>query len=115
MLTAITPSTPGRLEQSIADLLLRRVGALRRCAVGKLQREEHVALIFRGDESAGQAASEIDRHDRNQDEADHGKAGLVDEHARGADKAVGGAAEELVEETESSAERGSSCGPLAWA
>ena len=51
----------GSLQQRVADLLLRGIGALRRSAVGKLQAKEHIALIFSGNESAGKAAAQIDR------------------------------------------------------
>ena len=54
----------GRLQQRIGDLLLGCVGALRRSAIGKLQRKEHVALVFCRNESAGKAAAEIDRQPR---------------------------------------------------
>ena len=61
------------LEQRVGDLLLGGIRALRRSAVGKLQREEHVALVFRGDESAGKAAAQVDRDSADQDEAEHGE------------------------------------------
>ena len=54
----------GSLEQGVGDLLLSGIRTLCRCAIGQLQCQKHVALIFRGDEPAGKAAAQQNRDAR---------------------------------------------------
>src|ERR1700686_3356739 len=89
----------GSFQQSFADFLLGGIGALRRGSIRKLQRQKHVALILRRDETAGKSAADEKRQHRDYRQADHGDCRLMNEHVGGMHETLRGASEKFIEET----------------
>ena len=90
----------GHRSENLFDLPASLVGALERRRVGKLQMQEHVALVFVGQEAGGQPAAEKPSS-RGKDGQHHERHGaLANERSRPADITIGGAPEHAVEPAE---------------
>ena len=88
----------GRGLDDFFDLVRRGAGALERRGIGQLQARIQVALVFLGEESAGQFPAEKSRADGEDDEQEKGDHAFAHEPARDVDVALGDRAETAVEE-----------------